>query len=558
MGMAKGGAPETLFRAVEETLHSVFKEQRYEVPYYQRPYAWEEENAEELFEDLVSAFQTTRGGLNSYFLGSIVLFDGGKSERHKIIDGQQRLVTLQLLLLALANEIHDQNNKEELLSYVRSKENVFAGTKSEPVVKVSERYQKFFEKLIYQAEILDQLDKSLSDPERLMLTNFLYFQRRIREAKGLDPIKFGVFVMQRCVVASLRAHQEHAALRIFTVLNDRGVDLHPVDILKAQLISKAGVSDTEMERYAREWEENEYTLGRTEFLNLFNYIRMLYVKRRSQKLLHEEVLEELTTKPKIVAFLEEELPQYCDLYSELLNPKEVDLRNIVKILEATNQKDWVAPALYLLKHRKRLKDKFIPLMQRLCAISIMMLCTPFREGQRVGRYGRILVEFEEVASGKLPTDKIVNLKATPDELSKIEQNLFSDAYGLRNIRAFLLWSETLVGDGGRSIEAGKMTVEHVLPNKVGTETYWVGKFGTDWERYANHIGNLVLVSSRMNNKLARKAFPDKKEIIKKRVKAGWIITDQALENDDWTPALVQDRGAQLLRRAKGMMTSTVN
>jgi uncharacterized protein with ParB-like and HNH nuclease domain len=123
--MAKQLSAEILFRAVEETLHTVFREQRYEVPYYQRPYAWEEENAEDLFDDLLTAFQSARAGNDSHFLGS-VLFNEGETDRHKIIDGQQRLVTLQLLLLALANEIKDSNSGEELLSYVRSKENVFA------------------------------------------------------------------------------------------------------------------------------------------------------------------------------------------------------------------------------------------------------------------------------------------------------------------------------------------------------------------------------------------------------------------------------------------------
>jgi uncharacterized protein with ParB-like and HNH nuclease domain len=181
--MGKQETAEGLFRAIEETLHTVFKEQRYEVPYYQRPYAWETDNAEELFDDLFTAFQSSRKGDDSYFLGSIVLFDGGKNDRHKIIDGQQRLVTLQLLLLALARKIDDQNNKEELLSYVRSKENVFAGTKSEPVVKIGERYQKFFGSLIYSDSDLDE--QALSAPEDLLLKTTAISKRESEKRRTL-------------------------------------------------------------------------------------------------------------------------------------------------------------------------------------------------------------------------------------------------------------------------------------------------------------------------------------------------------------------------------------
>jgi hypothetical protein len=233
---------------------------------------------------------------------------------------------------------------------------------------------------------------------------------------------------------------------------------------------------------------------------------MIFVKSRSKKLLHEEILEELNTKPKIKEFLERELPLYCDLYAEILNPKEVEVRNIVKVLEATNQKDWVAPVLFMLKHKGKLGSRFLPLLKHLVAISLMMLCTPFTEGHRVGRYGRILVELENLVIGKSAVDKMVNLYASDEELLRIEQILVSNAYALRNIRAFLLWSETLVGDGGRSIESGKMTVEHLLPQSVGKEEYWVERFGNQWERYANQIGNLVLVSSRMNARLARRPF----------------------------------------------------
>lgn len=548
--MAKQPNAETLFKAVEETLHTVFKEQRYEVPYYQRPYAWDVDNAEELFDDLLGAYQSSKKGEDSYFLGSIVLFDGGKNDRHKIIDGQQRLVTLQLLLLALANAISDPDYKEELLSYVRSKENVFAGTKSEPVVKIGERYQKFFASIVYGKQDIED-GGELSAPERLLIRNYRYFEERVKSAKNFDPVKFGVFVMQRCVVASLRAQQEQSALRIFSVLNDRGVDLHPVDILKAQLIAGAGLSEPEMEKYAREWEENEYSLGRDEFLNLFNYVRMIYVKSRTKKLLQEEILEELSTKPKIRSFLDEELPLYCDLYARILNPDDAEVRNIIKVLEATRQKDWVAPVLFMLKHQKKLGKRFLPILKQLAAVSIMMLCFPFTEGQRVGRYGRILVDLSGFVDGKKTFADLTNLLASTDELKKVEQNLTIDAYALRNVKAFLLWSETLVGDGSRSIEAGNMTVEHLLPNTLGNEPYWLSRFPPPkWEECANQIGNLVLVSARMNGTLSRKDFPDKKAVVANRVKAGWIITDKALESSDWTPKQIEDRTRELVKRAK--------
>ncbi|MDX2205334.1 MAG: DUF262 domain-containing protein [Hyphomicrobiaceae bacterium] len=547
----------TLFRAAEENLHSVFKEQRYEVPFYQRPYAWEKEQAEDLFDDLLNASTSTKKGEDTYFLGSIVLFDGGSSGRHKIIDGQQRLVTLQLLLLAISQVIRKDKDRDELLAYVRSTENVFAGTKSEPVVTVSEKYQKFFSKLVYAPDDVEKVDmKTLSKPEYNMLENYTFFKDRIKIEKKFDPVRFGVFIMQRCLVASLRATQEESALRIFTVLNDRGVDLHPVDILKARLISSSGAAENVMEKYAREWEETEYSLGRAQFLQLFNYIRMIYVKSRPKKLLHEEVLEELSTRPKVRSFLDDELHEYADLYAEILNPKDPALRALVKVLEATAQRDWVAPTLYLLRNRDELGESFLALMQKLTAISMAMLCVPFTEGQRVGRYGRIIAELDELVAGGLSPEKLTHINATEDEVAKMELNLAANAYELRNIKAFLLWSETLIGDGERSIESGPMTVEHVLPNVPGSEPYWLNRFPNGkWEELSNNIGNLCLVSSRMNAKLARRDFPAKVEIIQRRSRTGWALTDEITDSNDWTPAAISDRASRIIKRAKGVMTT---
>jgi hypothetical protein len=228
-------------------------------------------------------------------------------------------------------------------------------------------------------------------------------------------------------------------------------------------------------------------------------------------------------------------------------------------LEATRQKDWVAPVLFLLKHKKKLEKSLLPILQKIAAISIMMLCYPFTEGQRVGRYGRILTDLAELVDKKKKNNQASNLVATNDEIARVTQNLLTNAYSLRNIRAFLLWSETLVGDGARSIESGSMTVEHLLPNTPGRETYWLSRFPDQkWEEYSNNIGNLVLVSSRMNRDLARKDFPEKKKVVSKKLKNGWIITDQALEQTEWNAAHIEQRGKDLIHRATSVMKSKLS
>src|ERR1700760_3860660 len=92
----------TKIEAHERTVGDIFSDlYQFEIPPYQRPYAWEEEQARELLIDLLDAMDNgdVSGGL--YFLGSIVLVKPPADSRARVIDGQQRLTTMTILLSVL-------------------------------------------------------------------------------------------------------------------------------------------------------------------------------------------------------------------------------------------------------------------------------------------------------------------------------------------------------------------------------------------------------------------------------------------------------------------------
>ena len=80
---------------------------QFEIPDYQRPYAWTTEQAGELFDDLISAMQEARisGATSQYFLGSIVLIKNDREPKSSVVDGQQRLSTLTMLFAVLREAI---------------------------------------------------------------------------------------------------------------------------------------------------------------------------------------------------------------------------------------------------------------------------------------------------------------------------------------------------------------------------------------------------------------------------------------------------------------------
>ncbi|GHT87619.1 hypothetical protein AGMMS49543_24100 [Betaproteobacteria bacterium] len=82
---------------------------QFEIPDYQRPYAWTTEQATELFDDLYSAMQDARvsGASSQYFLGSIVLIKNDRDPKSSVVDGQQRLSTLTMLFAVLRTVMPD-------------------------------------------------------------------------------------------------------------------------------------------------------------------------------------------------------------------------------------------------------------------------------------------------------------------------------------------------------------------------------------------------------------------------------------------------------------------
>ena len=88
--------------AHERTIGQIFSDSYgFEIPPYQRPYAWEEDQTRELLEDLIDAMDNKDVSGGIYFLGSIVLIKSPNDSQSKIVDGQQRLTTLTILLSVL-------------------------------------------------------------------------------------------------------------------------------------------------------------------------------------------------------------------------------------------------------------------------------------------------------------------------------------------------------------------------------------------------------------------------------------------------------------------------
>ena len=212
---------------------------QFEIPDYQRPYAWTTEQATELFDDLYSAMQDARvsGASSQYFLGSIVLIKEDRDPKSFVVDGQQRLSTLTILLAVL--RVLMPNSASFLTKYLYKEGNPEWGELNEYRLKAREEDADFFRTYIQEQGGLERL---VSSTDKLKDSRLRYRENAtllLEKAKALSPADLNAlwkFLANDCSLVVISTPDLEAAYRIFSVLNNRGLDLAPIDIIKAQVL----------------------------------------------------------------------------------------------------------------------------------------------------------------------------------------------------------------------------------------------------------------------------------------------------------------------------------
>jgi hypothetical protein len=144
--------------AHEQTLARVFSDAyAFEIPPYQRPYAWEVEQTRQLLTDLLDEMDKPNSSGGAYFLGSVVLIKAPADPKSHIVDGQQRLTTLTILLSVLRDLTSDPEQRSARAQFVLQKANPDLGIDQRCRLLLRREDQAFFEKYIQEPKATDNL-----------------------------------------------------------------------------------------------------------------------------------------------------------------------------------------------------------------------------------------------------------------------------------------------------------------------------------------------------------------------------------------------------------------
>jgi hypothetical protein len=539
------------------------------IPHYQRPYAWKIENAQELIADLLTFMgdgSTKVDDLPPYFLGSIVLVKDDARPEADVIDGQQRLTTLTILLAALRGCAGDAFGND-LTKYLYQPGNLVEGTPDQYRLRLRDRDAEFFREHVQAVDgptKLKELTRELPDAQQRIRENALLFAREL-EALSLDRRqRLASYLVRRCYLVVVSTPDTDSAYRIFSVLNDRGLDLSHADILKADIVGKID-GDAMQKAYASKWEEVEDEIGRDAFKDLFGHLRMIHRRAKLEGTVLSEfrkyVIEKVTDPKKLVddvivagAWAYDQIRR-CSWDGETDAASQARIAGLLEWLKRLDNEDWVPPAIRIMQASSD-AAKVLSHIEALERLAAFLLAKRAMVNERIQRYASVLTAME-AGTALNPGGPLL---LTEEEEEEFVTVLDGELYLEPKVRVYvLLRLDRALSDEGARYDVGTITVEHVLPQNPRDNSRWLADFPSPEDRAWTHrIGNLLLLPRRKNSEASNWDFDEKRKryFTSKHGVSTFALTSQVLNENAWTPTVVRRRQTAAIDTLKKVWSLT--
>jgi Protein of unknown function (DUF1524)/Protein of unknown function DUF262 len=482
-----------------------------------------------------------------------VLIKSAADPKSLVVDGQQRLTTLTILVSVLRDLTSNEEVRIGRGSFVFQKANPDSGTTDRYRLLLRPQDRVFFSKYIQ----VSGATKELPDPANLqgsqqrVAENAAYFRRQLLGMDEERRNKLVAFLIQRCYVVAVAVPTAESARRIFTVLNARGLDLTPTDILKADLLERAGhAREVDL---ANRWEAIEQRLGRDKMVELFGHIRMIFERDKPRVALEAGFPKfVIPFKGDADAFMTNFLEPVAEANSILSNRQLVRERfgleayRAVQSLDRVDNKDWVPPALLCLwkKQDATAVASFLIELERL---TYFLLCTRAEVNVRIGKYAQVMDAIDP--RPEKPASPVAL------QLTEAEQFEFLDALSgplytkTRVCKPVLLRLDETLSSGGATYD-DVVSIEHVLPQTVEEGSEWACLFPSEQDRkeWIHRLANLVLLTRRINTKASNWDFQRKKQqyFASEDGSSPFPITQAVLQTPTWNSHFLIERQNKLL------------
>ncbi len=544
-------------------LRDILKDELYyQIPIYQRPYQWTEENCEKLLDDLFFNYEDDRE--SDYFCGSLVLIligeDSKKAKTYDIVDGQQRLSTFVLLAKVLS-ALYSERLTEESKDYLQESLITKYGKKD----RLNFSAVGFNSKKDFQYALTSFNDVPVSNNKNNYLKNAICLKNYLRKKEIEDINDFIEWLYLKVVFITITCPDADKALRIFNVLNARGLALNATDIFKGELLKHT--KEHEREEFVSRWNalsqkcsDNDLTME-TLFSWYLTYLNPVTSKEKMEKRLVTWFNKLNRTPLEYLKGVEDFYKAYCEIlemqdrHAHLLSYKDDDYLHVIlctSLLHRYSESEIEALKELLVKFYYQ--DWVAGGKQSTREQTCCNIINALKEKKSVE-------DIASVVKNHLNINKITqrfreNLK--DDHLYEKHKRSSKTSW----LRPILILVEYSMSDDPKPkrIQKDDYHIEHILPQKPEPSSQWVKDFSEEErELYTHSLANLTLLGGEKNSQASNLDFKDKKKIYmgeeirlskKKpfRVMTCYKMTiDIAHHYTEWTPKSLETRKEELIQ-----------
>ncbi|WP_407491356.1 GmrSD restriction endonuclease domain-containing protein [Elizabethkingia meningoseptica] len=527
------------------------------IPIYQRTYSWQLAQCDQLLKDIIRI--SKNDNLQGHFLGSIVYF---QEDIHTIsdvpkllvIDGQQRLTTVSLLILALAHFL--KNNPVELDTNANKLFNYYLLNSDEDN---DLRYKLMLTRGDKQSYINLLNEIPQEDTMNRVTENYKFFASRINE-ENVKVIYNGVLRLFIVDVA-LEKDKDNPQL-IFESMNSTGLDLSQADLIRNYVLMGQEI-DLQTKLYENYWFPMEQTFG-NEYSTRFDGFMRDYLSVKTGKIPRiGEVYEEFKlyinsdrSSESIVENVKDTF-NFANHYSKIVLRKEKDkdlqemFSNILK-LKVDVAYPFILPVYNDYVHGLVSKDDFISILKlvesyvfrrAICGIPTNSLNKTF------GNLYKSVNTENYLESVQASFQLLDSYKRFPDDTEFEKEIISKDVYNFRS-RNYLL-SKLENFKRKEFVNVDEYTIEHILPQNQNLSEEWQNMLGEEWQdiqkKYLHTLGNLTLTG--YNSEMSDHPFARKKSIEGGFDDSPLRLNTYLRTASQWTPLEIGERAGELSQKA---------
>ena len=538
----------------------------YRVPSFQRDYSWDADEWDDLWQDIEGLFGEAPE--LAHYMGYLVL----QSEDNKafdIIDGQQRMTTLSLLMLAAIARLMElatpddpqdpQFRRAEQLrgNYIGYLDPVSLVPSSK--LNLNRHGDSFYQNYLVPLEPLPR--SGLNPSEHLLRRSFLWFDEHIKQRSGESGEAIARFidtVVDKLFFTVITVTDELNAFTVFETLNARGVRLSTTDLLKNYLfalVARDKINESELGALENRWEGIVGLLGSEsfpEFLRVFWNSRNKLARKSD---LFKTIRNAIGNRAEAFALIRD-LDRQARVYAALRNPETsgwpAEVRDSLKELQMFNVRQ---PLAVLLAAHERLGQEGSPEFEHfLRAIAILS----FRYNVICSRLANEQERLYNDIAIRLSDGRIANAAQAVQALRPVypEDREFRAAFAdkilrttsnrnKRILRLILFEVEAHLSGQELDFESSNYSIEHVLPENP--DEGWPQFDDRQREAFVYRLGNLTLLETAANRNIGNAGYEQKRPVLEKSELQ--ISRRLAQHCDSWTTDAIQAQQNWMAKQA---------